>query len=887
MMKKPSPHPAAQVSVRVLSPHDAAAPIALAPSVRRLLLKHLPAVHRVLALGGNADLSVAYQRLHGPMHWQTAQLEEVAAGRWPTQEKSPELILLHNTLQTTLKPAMLLHQLAQLAGASAPLWVSHSNGAHWGALQRLVEAELSPEEAGWLQAHSASSLYKLLLDAGWMPHCVDAITVGAPHTDLHRAALAVAQASAVPVGTATRNLSLQHMVIRAERRFDAQPRELGPARFCVVVPTTREHQLQLNVQRSPGLQEVGARIVSCQGALNPAHALEASLHERGAADWVLLCHQDVYFAAGFGEQLNAVLASVPEAERSRTLIGFAGMAINAAANGFTQAGFVIDRLHCFDHPASERAVSVDELAIVISRDSIHQIDPQIGWHLWATELCLAAICTHRVFPRIVRLPLFHNSLNDYQLPESFHVAGRYLAAKYAAFGPIPTLCGLIPNRPPAEVQAQEASAATQLGIALPEAQAAIHQSLCADAFDQAVQQMAAAVHQHYRLDGVGHRVLYYPGLDQQLEQLGELLAAHFPGTHVNQAPQGQLLIATELYALGGHTRVLQDMAHELTDVTVVLTDLFKTYEQNPAQIQWVKERFPNANVLVLPSGSYWEKCEMLRQFTLTLNPQSIVYFGHHQDPIPLVGTLATRAPNKVFIHHGDHNPSLGCTIARLRHVDLSEGVREVCSLHLSQPTTVLPLYVPDQGMKRFAVLNSTTFSVVTSGHPAKFSRTGPVALHNLVRATLGASGGQHFHIGPLEDDWVAQIRAHLKTCGMNPERFVHLGWVPSVWETLKQLDAAFYIGSAPMGGGRVAIEAQGCGYPVAYFENHEHTALPANHPLYASRELRWCSPQQLAEVLTQAAGQHAALSATARQLYERAFSQAPFQQALNEVLTPL
>jgi hypothetical protein len=78
---------------------------------------------------------------------------------------------------------------------------------------------------------------------------------------------------------------------------------------------------------------------------------------------------------------------------------------------------------------------------------VHRIDPALGWHLWATDLCLAAICDHHVFPRIVRLPLFHNSRTGWQLPAAFHASAELLARKWAGFGPIHTLCGVIAAAP--------------------------------------------------------------------------------------------------------------------------------------------------------------------------------------------------------------------------------------------------------------------------------------------------------------------------------------------------------------------------------------------------------------------------------------------------------
>jgi hypothetical protein len=71
---------------------------------------------------------------------------------------------------------------------------------------------------------------------------------------------------------------------------------------------------------------------------------------------------------------------------------------------------------------------------------------------------------------------------------------------------------------------------------------------------------------------------------------------------------------------------------------------------------------------------------------------------------------------------------------------------------------------------------------------------------------------------------------------------------------------------------------------VLYFENQAHTSLPANHPLYASRELKWRSPDELASVLAAAAIDHATLSRRARAHYEANFSRAPYRAALTRIL---
>jgi hypothetical protein len=208
------------------------------------------------------------------------------------------------------------------------------------------------------------------------------------------------------------------------------------------VPTTRVTQLRANVERSPGLKEVRAQIISYRGARSAAEALSKSIPHCDS-EWVLFCHQDVYFPKGFGEQLNAVLAGVADEVRQSALFGFVGMAINRSTLECEPAGFVIDRLHRGDYLQSDSAVSIDELAIVLARDSIYRLDPMFGWHLWATDLCLTAFQKNRLLPTIIRLPLFHNSSNDYVLPEAFYASANLLKCKYPSFGPIHTLCGVI------------------------------------------------------------------------------------------------------------------------------------------------------------------------------------------------------------------------------------------------------------------------------------------------------------------------------------------------------------------------------------------------------------------------------------------------------------
>ena len=260
---------------------------------------------------------------------------------------------------------------------------------------------------------SLEGLCQRLMDAGWMPHV---------------------QPSAA--GEAL-------LVVQAVQRFaPVAPDTSGDCLFSVLVPSAAERTQDAAALVSPGLAEVGASIVTVTGADSAAEAWDSAASVE-TAPWVLLCRDDAYFPKGFGAGLNQVLASIPEAERASSLIGFIGIGIDAERQGFAPAGFVVEDCRREDHPASGNAVSIDELAVVVARESLHRIDPAMGWHLWATELCLSAICQHKVFPRIVTLPLLHLASTPQALPPGFHASARQLLGKFPEFGPIPTLNGTI------------------------------------------------------------------------------------------------------------------------------------------------------------------------------------------------------------------------------------------------------------------------------------------------------------------------------------------------------------------------------------------------------------------------------------------------------------
>jgi hypothetical protein len=283
---------------------------------------------------------------------------------------------------------------------------------------------------------SPRSLVTLFLDGGWLPQLVDCTAYAAESAALPHL-LQAAQALGCPTKTAVRNLALDQLIFecRPAPRIAAGPG--GPARFSVVVPVTNRLQLELNVLRSPGLRETGCEVIEVANASSAGAAFRDGA-ARARNEWVLFCHQDVYLPRASGAMLNRLIEELEADGNPDPVVGFAGVGIESGGS-LRYAGLCIDRLDRFDHPASGSAVSLDEFAVLLRRDTLHRIDPALGWHLWATDLCLQAYFADRRSARIVRIPVHHNSFNDHVHGEPFHASVRVLKAKYPQYKKIATI----------------------------------------------------------------------------------------------------------------------------------------------------------------------------------------------------------------------------------------------------------------------------------------------------------------------------------------------------------------------------------------------------------------------------------------------------------------
>src|SRR5678815_679374 len=186
--------------------------------------------------------------------------------------------------------------------------------------------------------------------------------------------------------------------------------------IAVVVPVNNDNELLMHVMMSPEIRRF--TVVPCYNSRNAAQAFDIGLRY-STAPWIIFCHQDVHFPLGSLTAIEQILAVIPKQDETTTVIGFAGL-------GPEPAGMVLDRGRLLDWPASDEAISIDEFCVIMHRDCKYKIDPQLGFHLWGTDLCQQAI-DDGGHAKIVRVLLHHNSTLG-ELPPAFHVSAGVLKA---------------------------------------------------------------------------------------------------------------------------------------------------------------------------------------------------------------------------------------------------------------------------------------------------------------------------------------------------------------------------------------------------------------------------------------------------------------------------
>jgi Glycosyltransferase like family len=209
---------------------------------------------------------------------------------------------------------------------------------------------------------------------------------------------------------------------------------------------TDEAVIESNLLRSPCLSASSPHeIIVARNAPSAASALKLGLQRAGQA-WVVCVHQDVRLAEGWDCHVMNQLA---EAQRRFGPVGVAGVYGVGAASATQptgaslsaqRSGLVVDRgrllRHGSDLPA--RVATLDELLLILPRDTPLRFDPALGFHLYGADICLQA--AERGLPVVVLQALCHHNSRNIGLPRSFFASAEVFARKWAHRLPIATPC---------------------------------------------------------------------------------------------------------------------------------------------------------------------------------------------------------------------------------------------------------------------------------------------------------------------------------------------------------------------------------------------------------------------------------------------------------------
>jgi hypothetical protein len=377
-----------------------------------------------------------------------------ADGRW-------DLGFIDRKLDHSADAARLLALLHRRILPNGQLLVHVANALYRGALTRYLVGELPTTRAPADRMEGAGCLLpaaiKMLLDAQWLPDLIASDwrdEADAPGSQQLREA--VCQLG-VSEEIARLQFGRSHLLLHCTPIQPSTDPSTASVPLSIIVPVNRPWQYECNLLESPGWRELEGEIIPVFNACSAAEAF-AQGAVQARYDWRLFIHQDVYLPRGSGYRLTQQLKRQAAEGAALLPTGFLGLELTNAS-GIPEcryAGCAIDRSRLYRYPATRRAVAIDEFGVALHRSTPLAIDPKLGWHLWATDLCLQAKYVAGLSgAAVLDVPIFHNTVGPYQVPPDFFRSGSYLLDKYPQQTDIPTICGHLIRGPDGSKRLEE------------------------------------------------------------------------------------------------------------------------------------------------------------------------------------------------------------------------------------------------------------------------------------------------------------------------------------------------------------------------------------------------------------------------------------------------
>lgn len=335
-----------------------------------------------------------------------------------------------------------------------------------------------------------------------------------------------------------------------------------------------------------------------------------------------------------------------------------------------------------------------------------------------------------------------------------------------------------------------------------------------------------------------------PQLDAICQEIGRTFLQPFE-TSTPANPSLDLYIASEIYAIGGHTSVIGDYVsqHPTRTAHLLLTNHRQRQPTLTSQIL-ARTTLPADRVEICAASNWIGKLQWLADRIHNRLPARIFILNHPEDPLPIC--LPPTQPGTCwhYLHHADGAPALGLHLPHVIHIDVTPRAyhccREILGLHDN-------LYLPLQGVEGanpISLRPGPILTLASSGSTGKFALDGANALAPTITEILRHTPHRYLHIGPLPEAYLQDWRAQLHTASIDPFRLLHIPRVESLWKTFFHFGVDLYLNSFPTPGAKASIEAMATGLPILSLQN-----AVRHHSLLYPEAQAWQTPAELIHLL--------------------------------------